>query len=176
MTITQRDFPAYVPPPAYPDDAPLSGLCTAELVLVASLRLFALAHCDPEGGHDWRGGLLASGAGCCAVPAFDALFGIVGAAGRRPLDVRCRHCPHLSRDEGRLLQIVSLLQHGRMFDARDVLADWLPPAVVRLAILPAKGLASALARARLLVPLRESPRTSTHHACRQTHHGSALVH
>ncbi len=173
MTIAQRGLTAYVPPPAYPTDTPLATLNTAELLLVASLRLFALAHCDPDGGPDWRGGLAASGAGRCAVPAFDALFGIVAAAAKRPLDVRCRHCPHLSRDEGRLLQTIGLLQHGRMFAARDVLSDWLPPAAVRLAILPAKGLASALMRARLFVP---EPGAGLEMPRRQTHRGSALVH
>lgn len=151
-------------------------MCTAELLLVATLRLFAAAHGDPEGGHDWRTGLLVSGAGCCAVPAFDALFGIVATAPRRDLDVRCRHCPALGHDEGRLLQLVSLLQHGRMFDARDVLSDCLPPAAARFAILPAKGLAAALARARLLVPLRDCEPSASRLGCRQTHHGSALVH
>ncbi len=176
MTIAQDGFPAYVPAPAYADNAPLSGLCTAELLLVTTLRLFAAAHCDPDGGYDWRTGLLAAGAGCCAVPAFDALFGIVAAVPRRNLDVRCRHCPALGHDEGRLLQLVSLLQHGRMFDARDVLSDWLPAAAMRLAILPAKGLAFALARTQLLVPLRDTAMLSTHQSCQQTHHGSALVH
>lgn len=174
MTLAQRGFPAYVPSPAYPDETLLSGLCTAELVLVASLRAFAAAHNDPEGGHDGRGGLARSGAGCCAVPAFDALFAIVATAALRPLDVGCRHCPSLRHDEGRLLQLVGLLQHGRMFDARDVLCGWLPPAAMRLAILPAKGLATAMARGRLFVPMREGCTLPA--SAKQTHPGSMQIH
>jgi hypothetical protein len=147
---------------AYAEDAPLDRLCTAELLLVTSLRLFAAAHCEPDAGHDWRGGLAA------AAPAFEALFGIVAITAWRPLDVRCRHCQHLGQDEARLLQIVGLLQHGRMFAARDVLAVWLPPAAARLAILPAKALAAALACDKLFVP---SVGTA-----QPTHRGSRLVH
>lgn len=176
MTIAKDEYPAYLPPPSYPDDASLAGLGTAELLLVASLRLYAAA-CHGE-NLDWRGGLARSGAECGAVPAFGALLGILAAAARRPLDVRCRHCMGLGSDEGRFLQLVGSLQHGRMFDARDLLCDWLPPAAMRLAIVPAKSLAASLARARLLVPLRE-PVAAAHHVrslMRQTHAGSALVH
>ncbi len=175
MTIAQKAYPA--PPPSYPDDTPLAGLGTAELLLVTSLRLYAASRVGEVGDRDWRGGLENCGTGCCAVTAFDALFGIVAAAARRPLDVRCRHCTGLSGDEGRFLQFVGLLQHGRVFDARDLLCDWLPPAAMRLAILPAKGLATSLARARLLVPLRGPDLArQAPGAKRQTHSGSPLVH
>jgi len=167
MTIAQKQFPAYLPLPSYPEGTTLAGLGTAELLLTATLRLYAASCFGEMDGSDWRGGLARSGAGCCAVPAFGALFEIVAAAARRPLALHCRHCTALGHDEGRFLQIVGLLQHGRMFDARDLLCDWLPPAAMRLAILPAKGLAASLARARLLVPLR-SPK--------QTHSSSILVH
>jgi len=140
------------------------------------MRLFAAAHCDPDGGHDWRGGLQVSGAGPCAVPAFEALFGIVTAVAKRPLDVHCRHYPRLGHDEGRLLQLISLLQHGQLCAARDVLSEWLPPTAVRLAVLPAKGLAAALVRARLFVPLRELNVEKAEQIFRPTHLGSALVH
>jgi hypothetical protein len=177
MTIAQKEYPAYLPLPSHPDGTPLAGLGTAELLLTATLRLYAASHLGDMHGPDWSGGLARSGAGCCAVPAFDALFGIVAVAARHPIDVRCRHCTSLSRDEGRFLQLVGLLQHGRTFDARDVLCGWLPPAAMRLAILPAKGLATSLARARLLVPLRgpDLARYSTG-LKQQTHPSSTMVH
>ncbi|MEJ0025037.1 MAG: hypothetical protein WDN01_03320 [Rhizomicrobium sp.] len=174
--MTVMPFEAHVPQRVYLDNEPLARLHTSELLLVTTLRLFAAAHCHPDSGIDWRGGLAASGAGCCAVPAFDALFGIVAATARRSLDVRCRHCPSLSHDEGRLLQLVSLLQHGRAWEARDVLAGWLAPAAVRLAVFPAKGLAAALARADLVVPLRHRMTGAAGRRAEPTHRGSIMVH
>jgi hypothetical protein len=125
------------------------------LLLTATLRLFALPWRAPGESHpDWRGGFLAAGVPDWGVSAFDGLFGIVVAAPRRPLDVRCLHCRVLGRDEGRLLQIVSLFQHRRPGAAAAVLGDWLPPAAQRLAAVPAEGLARALGEAGLLLPWR----------------------
>ncbi len=174
--MTVLSLEAYIPQTVYLDNEPLARLRTSELLLVTTLRLFAAAHCHPDGAIDWRGGLAASGAGCCAVPAFDALFGIVATTARRSLDVRCRHCPSLSHDEGRLLQLVSLLQHGRAWEARDILSGWLAPTAVRLAVLPAKGLAAALARADLVVPLRHRMAGAAENGAAATHRGSIMVH
>lgn len=146
------------PPPAvYARDTPLAELRTAELVLTSTLRLFASAWRAPgENLPDWRGGLLRSGAEPWAASAFDGLFAIVVVATRRPLDVGCPCCPVLSPDEGRLLQLVSLFQHGRPDAGEAVLGEWLPPAAQRLAAAPADGLGRALSQAGLVVPWRHA--------------------
>jgi hypothetical protein len=110
-------------------------------LLVTSLRLWAAAWQDPEAGDpDWRGGFTAVGIDFCAVPAFDSLFEIVASSPLRPLDVRCPHCMQVGRDEARFLQLLSLLQRDRVEEAVAILAEWLPPAALRLALLPAEGL------------------------------------
>jgi|ERR1700749_3824099 len=170
MTATQTMLRAQSPTSPYPKETLLSELCAAELLLLWSLRMFVAAHLDGQSNDNWRDGLMASGVGCCAVPAFDTLFGIVATSAQRRIDVRCRHSQTLSGDEARFLQLICLLQHGHIFDARDVLSDWLPRAAVRAAILPAKALAFALARRRLFVPQRSFPEYGA------ISHVSALVH
>jgi hypothetical protein len=87
---------------------------------------------------------------------------VVAGAARRPLDLRPRLCRGLGRDEGRLLRLISLLQRDRRVEASAVLADLLPPAVVRLAARAAGELAAALAEAGLLVPLRHAEAAALH--------------
>lgn len=144
-----------LPPPAYADNLPLADLGTAELLLTTALRLWSLPHKDPLGRHpDWRPGFVAAGIDDDGIPAFEALFDLVAAAPRRPFDVRCLRCTVLGADEGRLLQLVSLLQHDRPGPAAGILADWLAPAGARMALLPARGLTGALQAGGLVVPLR----------------------
>lgn len=147
--------PSLIPSPVYPAGMPLQELRTAELLVTATVRLFALPWRVPGESHpDWRGGLVAAGVPRWGVSAFDGLFGIVVVARRRPLDIRCLHCRALGHDEGRLLQILSLFQHSRSDAAEAVLGDWLPPVAQSLAAAPAEGLAWALAEARLVIPWR----------------------
>lgn len=143
------------PQPVYRPDTQLAELKTAENLLVLTLRLFALACCEPDGRYpDWRDGLRVGNLPGCTPAAFESLLRVVVAAARRPLDVRRLECPRLGYDEARLLQIVSLLQHRRRAAAEAVLESWVPPAACRLAISPAMGLAAALRLADLVVPLR----------------------
>jgi hypothetical protein len=53
----------------YAADALVEELRTAELLLVATLRLYALQCRDPAGDHpDWRDGFRAAAIAECAVP------------------------------------------------------------------------------------------------------------
>jgi hypothetical protein len=135
----------------------VAELETAELLLIGTLRLSLLQWRDPEGEHpDWRGGFETAEIAEDAVPAFDALLRIIAATARRRLDLRCRHCPALGADELRLLRILALMQRERDADAAALLADCLPPVALRMAMLPARGLAMALLQGGLLLPLRET--------------------
>lgn len=143
------------PQPVYGPQTLLSDLTTAEALLAMTMRLFVLPWLEPGGDHpDWRAGLRAGGAPSWIAAMFGSLFQIVIAAGRRPPDVRALHCPRLGYDEGRLLQIVSLLQHHRNEEAEAALESWLPAAACRLALSPAEGLARGLKQAKLVIPRR----------------------
>ncbi len=50
------------PQPAYPQDTPINELRTAELFVLAAVRLWAAPHRDPGKTHpDWRGSFVAAG-------------------------------------------------------------------------------------------------------------------
>lgn len=141
----------------YADEAPLAELGTAELLVVASIRLWALPVKYPEESHpDWRAGFCAAGIEDEGAPAFDILFQIVLRSAKRPLDVRCPCCAQLGKDEAWLLQLASLLQRERLEGAAAILGEWLPPATLPMALLPAKCFADALSAGRLRIPLRHA--------------------
>jgi hypothetical protein len=157
----------------YADDTMLFDLGTAELFVVTVLRLWA----DPVPLADWRSAFRAAGIAPGGAPAFGSLMWVVAGAARRALDVRERRCRGLGRDEGMLLRLISLLQHDRAVEAASVLAEWLPPAAVRLAAPEAGVLAVALARVGLIVPLRhvEAAALSRLAACAHATPGLALL-
>jgi len=146
--------PARLAPAVYAEDAPMTALVAAELLLVISTRLFVLRRAAAGLGADWRDGLRAAGVGRPGLCAFEALFTIVGHGQVRPLDIRCPCRRRLGADEGRLLQLVSLFQHGEPEAASAILGDWLAPIAERLAQTQAKALAGALNRAGLVIPWR----------------------
>ena len=79
--------------PAYPPNAPISELRTPELLVLASVRLWAAPHRDPTATHpDWRGNFVAAGVEAAGAPAFDAFCRILATAAQMPLDVRCTRC------------------------------------------------------------------------------------
>jgi hypothetical protein len=157
----------------YADDTTLFDLGTAELFVVTVLRLWA----DPAPLADWRSAFRVAGALPGGAPAFGSLMWVVAGAARRALDVRERRCPALGRDEGMLLRLISLLQRDRTVEAAAVLAEWLPPAGVRLAAREAGMLAMALAGAGLMVPLRhvEAAELSRLAACAHATPGLVLL-
>jgi hypothetical protein len=138
-------------------DVMVEELETAELLLVAALRSFAVQCGNPAGPHrDWRDGFRAAAIDACAIPAFNALFEIISVAALRPLDVRCPHCRFLGDDERRFLRLETLLQQLRTHAAERILAEWLPMMAARMAMLPAQGLANAMTRTGLLLPVRDN--------------------
>jgi hypothetical protein len=132
-------------------ERPVSALRTAELLLLASLRLYALSWHAPR-APDWREGLRAADVSRSAVSALGRFLAIVAFAARRSLEVRCMHCGIVSEDENRFLQIIGLLQDRRPMEAMRILCAWLPPAACRLAADPAEMLANSLAVSGLIVP------------------------
>jgi hypothetical protein len=134
-------------------DAHLIKLRTAELFVVVSVRLWAAPYRDPTGDHPaWQSGFASAGIGGDGVVGFDTLFRIVVAAHRRTLDVRSLRCGRLGRDEVLLLQLVGLLQREMIDDALAMLSEWLPPAAIHMALLPAQRFAAGLAEAGLVIP------------------------
>jgi hypothetical protein len=145
------------PPLVYAAKTPLTELQTSELFVVMSLRLWVSAYLDPTGaGGNWRSGFDAAGLDDAGRDAFDALLRTVAATALRALDVRCPRCRELGEDEGRLLQLLSLLQRGRRSGAAAILADWMPSAAARLALISAHGFATSLRDRGLNIPLRHS--------------------
>ena len=144
-----------LPRPVYRSDTPLAELGTAELFVIALVRLWAVAHSEPRRpATDWRSGFDAVGVASESSESFDYLLQILAMATRRTLDVRHPHCATLGRDEAWLLRIVSLLQHRGGAEVELILSYWLPPAPVRVASLHAQRFADALGAAELVVPLR----------------------
>ena len=164
------------PQPAYPQDTPISELRTAELFVLAAMRLWAAPHRDPGKAHpDWRGSFTAAGIDETGMPGFDSLMRILATAALSPLDVRCARCAKLGEDEAWMLQLVSLLQRDQMVEAAAILEHWLPRAGARVAFAYAVEFAAAMAGAGLLVPHRPGSIVATVHGVR-TAPSLALVH
>lgn len=151
------------PRPAYAADTPLACLSTAELLPVGLLRLWIAAALEPEAGFaDWRAGAKAAGLRPAGVAGFEGFWRVVAATpcapGRAPLDLRCPCDGRLGADEGWFLQALRALQAGEEAAAASILAGWMPPAGVRLALSPLTALAEALRQAGLVLPDRpEAP-------------------
>jgi hypothetical protein len=148
------------PPLVYADDTSLFDLRTPELFIVTVLRLWAAGRGDLIRSTDWPSAFRAAGVEQRGASAFGSLMRVVAGAARRPLDIRARQCRGLGRDEGMLLRLISLMQRDRMVEASAILANWLPPAAVRLAACDARSLAAAFSRAELIVPLRHAEAAS----------------
>lgn len=142
---------------AYPAGTRLTDLRTAESLLVVALRLWTAQRLEPNGGHaDWRDGFLAAALCGVGVACFQSFISILEAAATRPIMLGRPHCEDLTEDEARLLCAIGCLQRERGHDAALLLADWLPPAAVRVATDYACGLATALGEARLTLPERNA--------------------
>jgi hypothetical protein len=145
------------PTDAYTPDMPMCELRSAELFLTSAFRLYASVRIDPgRQWPDWRQGFVAAGIAADGVPAFERLFEIVTAVPLRPLNVRCVFSHYLSVDEGRLLQMVGLLQRRGVEQASALLGEWVPEAAVRLAMPSLQNLAYAMATVGLTIPPRLS--------------------
>lgn len=138
---------------AYPDDMPLSELRTPEILLVATLRIFAEGVWSQH-PRDWSEGLVAADVSADGIEGLARLFDVIAVAPRRKLAVACMHCRILCPDEALFLQLIASLQRKNIDDAKMILQNWVAPAAVRAAIPYAQSLADGLARQGLLLPRR----------------------
>jgi hypothetical protein len=90
----------------------------------------------------------------CA-PALMAVIRIIANAARRPVAIHQRCCPQISADEGRLVQIVALMQRQDERGSGRHLGALLPEAAARMALHPLKGLALGLLGGNTVLPLRD---------------------
>jgi hypothetical protein len=140
---------------AYPDEMPLSELRTPEILLVATLRIFA----ESAWSHtpkDWSEGLVAANVPAEGVEGLVRLFDVIAVAPRRKLAVACIHCRILCPDEGLFLQLMASLQRKNIKEAHEILLSWVAPAAARAAIPYAQSLADGLARQGYLLPRRSA--------------------
>ncbi len=164
---------------AYPQNAPVAGLRTAEMYVVCAARLWVALHRGVEGAaRDLDRGFSAAGVVEEGLAGLCRFFDTVAVSAGRGLDIRCVRCPHLGDDEAVLLQAVSQLQQGFQARAARLLEGWMPAAALRAALPPLTAFATALADAGLIILRRHgdaaqlSPALAT--ACPDR--GVALVH
>jgi hypothetical protein len=87
--------------------------------------------------------------------SIDGLMSIVARVARRPVDIRCPHCPRLSDNEKHLLRAVCLAQNGSRDMAEKALrTTLLSPQAAEFALGPLEGLAEIFAKARLFLSPR----------------------
>ena len=137
----------------YPEEMPLTELRTPELLLVATLRIFAES-AWAHNSKDWSEGLVAANVSPEGVRGLIGLFDVIAVAPLRKLAVACIHCRVLCPDEGRFLQLIASLQRSDTDDATQVLLNWVAPAAARLALPHAQALADSLAQQGYLLPRR----------------------
>ena len=141
--------------PAYPDDMPLSELRTPEVLLLATLRIFAEGAWSQH-PRDWSEGLVAANVPAQGIEGLARLFDVIAVAPRRRLAVACIHCRTLCPDEGLFLQLIATLQRKDIPSAKEILLNWIAPAAARAAIPYAQSLADGLAQQGLLLPRRSA--------------------
>jgi hypothetical protein len=140
------------PRPLYETDQPIRVLLPAELFVLCLARLWILHHRAAGGAPaDWREGFAHMKIDPAGEAGFNELFLHIVAAPIKTLDIRCCTCGQLGKGEGWLLQLVGLLQHGRIVEAQEMLQDWLSPIVVARALTAAKAFAIGLAACSLSV-------------------------
>lgn len=138
------------------DHLSMDELNTAERLLVLSFRLWALPHAVPDQAHpEWRAGLRAAGLEEEAQLLFDPLLDTLFSSTQRVIEVHRAMCFGISQDESEFLHCIAMYQNGRDEGARQILADWIPPASMRLASCLAASLADALKGVALMLQLRE---------------------
>ena len=172
-------MPAISPPPVYAEDTKLTELGTAELFIVTVLRLWVFGRLETGNAVvDWQSAFVAAGIEKQGVPAFGCFMDIIASAAVQSVRVRPPRCMMLGRDEGRLLQLISLFQRDRRELAVSLLAAWLPAAAVRLAERVGQALAAALAAGNLIVPLRHAEAAEYRRSALSAHAtpGLALLH
>jgi hypothetical protein len=133
-----------------PGERTALDLAAEELFVVGAFRAWVAPVLRPGGDHpDWRDLFRLAGVPAAGAVGFDVLMSVLGASARRPIDVRCTHCPAISPDEEAMLRLVASLQAGEPLSALNVLSDWLAPDAVASALRGAQRFAALTAAAGL---------------------------
>jgi hypothetical protein len=149
--------PLHAPLAALVTDGAVHALVAAELLGLATLRMWAAPHRRPQQVHpDWRDGPRAAWLEEDAAEAFDTLMRLVVATGHRVLDVRCPPCPGLGADEVAFLAMLHGAQ-AHPAGGDGMLGAWLPPGAVRAARPFLAQFAAAMAARGLWLPERAPP-------------------
>ena len=142
-----------MPGPVMSEELPLDILRTPELLLLATLRLFARSAWQ-DTPMDWSEGLRAAGLPPDTIDSLTRLFEIIAVAPRRRLAIACMHQTVLTPDEYRFLRMIAALQANAADEARAILQIWVAPAVARSALPCARLLAKGLALRGYRLPQR----------------------
>jgi len=139
--------------PGYPTAA--EALDSAECVFLIALRWWVA---EVKQGIDplprLHQGLSAAGAPDAAY-SMDQFMRVIARTARRPIDVGCPRCPHLTHDEQRLLHAASLAQAGETARVEEVLrTSMLSPSGAEFALGPLEGLGELFAGVDLIFRLR----------------------
>lgn len=127
-----------------------------ELIVLAALRAWLRPQCGAvQGELDWREALLGAGVGVEGMEALDALLRSLLYVSPRPLDMRCRCCPALDKDEATILQSIALLQRGRFKETVVLLGEWLEVPALSGVTKTIWRLAEALGDVGLVIQVRE---------------------
>jgi hypothetical protein len=141
---------------ALADDTDHGGPHGPDSVVLAAMRAWLRPDCDAMRGRcAWRDVLLASGATADTFTHLDTLMRSLTIVVARPLDIRCRCCTHLGKDEEALLHGISLFQRKRVHEAVWNLAGWVSLPAASGVAKTLRRLAEALAESGIEVPIRE---------------------
>lgn len=170
--------------PLYSPEMPVTGLRTAEVFLVTTLRLWLAEKANgakaprAPGSNDWRSGFLAAGLEEDAAPDFDMALRILQAGAQPSLVLRDVHHPRLAEDETRLLSVFGHLQRGDI-GALMELQYRLPTKSLRWMLRYARSAAGALIVRGLVLPDRSLPSAAMAHRASPAafvDRGAALLH
>jgi hypothetical protein len=145
-----------VQPTPYPDHT--EDLGTADCVLLLAIRWWVedyRASTDPM--PRLRSALQDAGAHDAAFP-IDGLMTTIARVARRPVDIHCPRCPHVSDAEKQLLHAASLVQACNAPLAEKALRTALLSAEgAEFALAALEGLGTLFAQARLFFTRRAAP-------------------
>lgn len=92
--------------------------------------------------------------------ALDKLLVVIAASATTSIEVRCPNCAGISIDEEIFIGMIAALQRSDWATSRELLGNWLAPAGIRLAQIPAEQLARSMALGGLMLRPRVVIRTA----------------
>lgn len=138
----------------FPDRNTTEKLNTSELLMLWTIRAWVQdTHGTPTRRYKLQDGLERAGCGD-AIDSLCTLLEIVGAAGKRRIEIHATGCLCISTDEKRMLHTLAAQQSGHTLEAFDVLTHLIPGAAARIALGHAESVAASMTRVGLLLPDR----------------------